>query len=654
MANVAKRNVEPVRDAGLLSEKYGFSANKVAYLQAALIALVTCWIYSPALNGDWLWDDTMYVSHNPLLSQPGRLFKAWFQPGSFIEYYPIEQTVQWVQWQLWGLNPLPYHITNVALHIVNALLVWRLLGKLGVKLAWLGGLLFAVHPVHVESVAWISELKNTLSLGPILLSLSAWVDFEERRDLRDYRLALGFFVVGMLCKISAAMFPFVILLYAWWKRGRIGGRDFYAAGPFFLVSLALGLTTISAGGIYLHHNHATAAAIPIGGLGAHLALAGTTLAYYFSEFFAPLDLLPVHPQWVVEPPSWLDMLPWLVFVGLFAWCWSARRSWGRNALLGLGFFFLNLLPFSGLHGISYMGFTWVMEHFLYLPSIGLVGLVAAALGDLDDRIASSSQVISTGLITLLIALLAFRSHWYAAAFTNSETFWEYAAESSPGSWMAQNNYGKALLEDGEYDKAIAHLRAAVAENPTLAGLHGDLGNALAQSGLPKMGMAEMRRALALDPYDASTNNNLGVLLARVGRVDEAIDCLILAVRAKPDDPEAYSNLGNAYYTGGRLDLAVYWYRLALQLNPRYPDAHNNLGSVWLQQKKYTDAAAEFQKAIELRPGYVVARNNLAATLAEGGRPYDAIVQYQITLQIDPGNRVARDSLAKLQADLHVP
>ena len=207
--------------------------------RVALIVAVTLWIYWPSLEGDFIWDDGWYLVTNPLMHGRGGLWKFWFQPGSWVEYYPIQETVQWTQWQLWGTQTLGYHLTNVVLHIVNALLVWRLLGKFGLKLAWVGGLMFAVHPAQVESVAWITELKNTLSMPFFLLSMCHWIDYEEEKDKEDYRMAFGFFLAGMLCKISLASLPVIILLYTWWKRGRIGINDLKATVPFFVASLVL-------------------------------------------------------------------------------------------------------------------------------------------------------------------------------------------------------------------------------------------------------------------------------------------------------------------------------------------------------------------------------------------------------------------------------
>jgi tetratricopeptide (TPR) repeat protein len=591
----------------------------VAWLQAALIALVTFWVYSPAISGDWLWDDSMYLSHNSQLAQPGHLWKVWFQPGGFIEYYPIEQTVQWIQWQLWGNDTFPYHLTNILLHVANALLLWRLLARLGVKLAWIGGLIFAVHPMNVESVAWISEFKNCLSLAPALLAMSAWIDYSERRRPRSLGLCLAFFVVSMLCKITLAMFPFVILLYAWWKRGRVQKEDVRASLLFLLISAVLVALTLHAGLSYMRHAHENLALIPIGGPLARLALAGTVASFYFAQIFAPLSLLPIYPQWPVDPPTLWDAAPWLAFGALLVWLWTKRAGWGRHALFGLGFFFLNLAPFSGLHGISYMSFTWVMDHLLYLPAIGVIALVAAALGDLDQRIAVTSQVVGTALVTLLVALLAFRAHWYAAAFTGEETLWTYTIERNPGAWLAQNNLGKLMLEMGRPGPAANYFAAAVSANPALAELHSNLGNALVQAGRVDAGLAELELGLQMDPFAAPTNNNLGIVLARSGKLKEALPYFITAVRAKPDDPEAYSNLGNTFLGLGRPDAAVHWYEQAITLKPDYIAAHDNLGIV----------------------------------LGQLGRIPQAITQFEIVLQLDSDNQVARENLAKLRQGAQV-
>ena len=204
------------------------------FLPAVLIVLAGLWAFYPALSGEWLWDDGSLVARNALVHDPAGLWKIWFEPSRLIDYFPLKVSVEWLEWHLWQNQTFGYHLTNIVLHILSALLIWRLFGKLGMRLAWLGGLIFAVHPVTVESVAWISELKNTLSLPPLLLAMGAWVDYEEKGNRKDYFLALGLFLVAMLCKTSMVMFPMVILLFDWWKRGRIGWKDLKASLPFFV------------------------------------------------------------------------------------------------------------------------------------------------------------------------------------------------------------------------------------------------------------------------------------------------------------------------------------------------------------------------------------------------------------------------------------
>ncbi|MEJ0000883.1 MAG: glycosyltransferase family 39 protein [Verrucomicrobiota bacterium] len=358
-----------------------------------------------------------------------------------------------MQWHFWHLDTLGYHLTNVVLHVVSALLVWRLLAQFHLRYAWLGGLLFAVHPVVVESVAWISELKNTLSLPPFLLAMSCWIDFEERGRRRDYLLALALFTVAMLCKISMALFPLVMLLYAWWRRGRVGGRDLARAAPFFAVSLALGMLTVLAGAWHREAQLLSPAGPDIGGPLLRVALAGQALAFYFAKAVWPAGLVPIYPQWPVHAGSPLAYLPWLVLAAVLAWLWTRRAGWGRHALLGLGFFVINLLPFLGFQPVSFMGFTWVMDHFLYLPLIGLIGLAVAALGQIEDGLAPAGRRVLAVLVALIFAVLALESSAYAAVFAGPDVLWSYTLARNPHSWLAHNNLGNACFATGRLPDA---------------------------------------------------------------------------------------------------------------------------------------------------------------------------------------------------------
>jgi Flp pilus assembly protein TadD len=590
------------KNGPILTREYALPGWESFAIRAGIIISVVFWIYWPAAHGNWLWDDSMYLSDNSLLKEPARLWKAWFAPGSFIEYYPLEETLQWIQWKFWGNDTFPYHLTNIVLHVLNAFLVWRLLSKLGLRLAWLGGLVFAVHPMMVESVAWISEFKNTLSLFPFLLAMCAWIDYEASGRSKDYFRSLALFLVSMLCKIGVAPFPAIILLYAWWKRGRIGWRDWKACVPFAVISVSLAWLSALSGTWYMQGLLKEMAVVENGGLLSRFALAGQTLSLYFTRCFWPVGPMPIYPQWKVDPSAPLQFLPWIAIVVAFFWLWRRRQSWGRHVLLALGFFVLLLAPFLGFVSVSYLSFSWVMDHFLYVPIIGIIAIVVAGIGNIDDRLPRSLHPLLTGLLTVMVALLAFESHWYASAFTGDETFWTYALDRNPDAWLAHNNLGKILLvEEGEPELAKAHFEKVIRLRPDLAEGYCNLGNALVQLGRTSESIEAFNESLKRDPYSPETNNNLGILAAQRGDTAAAISYFSTALYRHPHFAEALNNLGNALLEVGRTDEAIQQFQLAIDANPTYLAAHENMGLALEQEGHLVEAGAEFEHALQINP-----------------------------------------------------
>ncbi|MCE0497108.1 MAG: tetratricopeptide repeat protein [Methylacidiphilales bacterium] len=583
----------------------------IPFLQAAVIIIATAVIFWPVLHGDWLWDDAVDIIHNAITKSAYGLWSIWFKPGTQPDYYPLKASVQWAQWHLWGDDTFGYHVTNIVLHLAASLLVWRLFHKLGLRLAWLGGLLYAIHPAQVESVAWIAELKNTLSMPLFLLSMCFYLDYDGSGSRRDYLLALGFFLLAMLSKTTLVMFPVVILLYAWWKRGRFGWNDLKASTPFFLVSLTLGWVTLRCGVWYTQLHHLPYPTPEIGIL-SRLALAGSSLTFYFWKAVWPAHLLPIYSQWKIDPPSLPELLPLPVLVGLLFWFWQHRAGWGRHVLLGFGYFLIMLAPFVSTRIVGYMDFTWVMDHFLYVPLVGLIGLAVAGLGALDNRAAPGLRFAGWAVVATILVLLAGESRAYAEKFASPENLWSYCVTHNPESWMARFNLGAVLVLEGRVDEAIVQFQQALEINPNYAKAYSNLGNALEQKGRVDEAIVQFQKALAIiDPNAAEIHYNLGIALVRKGRVDEAIVQFQNALAMNPNIEQAHFHLGNVLAQKGRIDEAITQYQKALEINPNYVEAHNDLGSALFLKGQTAQAIIQFQEALRLKPDDSDAQSNLA-------------------------------------------
>jgi hypothetical protein len=511
----------------------------------------------------------MYLLHNPLLGEPDRLWKAWFQPGSFIEYYPLEQTVQWCQWKLWGVaSPFPYLVTNLVLHLTCALLLWHLFTKLGLKLAWLGGLIFAIHPLVVDSVGVSCELKNTLSLPPFLLAICFYLDFESTRETRFYFAALLLFLAAMLCKITMFFFPMFILLYAWWKRGRVTWTDGKAALPFFVISLVLGLLTLHVGSVYAEKIHyQSPGLIPLGGLSDRIALAGLSLAFYFGHSFLPLHPMPFYPLWKLEPLHPLLFTPWIGIAVVVICCWIKRHSWGRPALFALGFFASGLSPFLGLNKASYMCLSWVVDHFLYIPIIGLIGLVVAGLEQGGLLLPKTSRPFAIALLVLALLLLGFQTRSYAKLFSDHEKLWRYNLVYNPDMWLVRYMLANELTEKGETAEATEQLQEAVSINPDFSNAQMALGVALYSSGNLSGAIDALQACLKTAPQLEHARFNLAFILLQAGRPAEAVDQFAILERAHPDSAEVHYGLGSALAGVGRIPEGIAQLQAALKLDP---------------------------------------------------------------------------------------
>ena len=543
-------------------------------LRAAVILALGLFIYWPSLNGDWLWDDRDLIADNALIHNPDGLWKIWFQPTVMFDFLPLKISVEWIEWRLFGEETLGYHLVSLALHLASVFLLWRLFFKLGLRYAWLGALLFLVHPVQVESVAWIAELKNTLSLPFFLVAMIAWLDYDARGKRTSYALAIGLFLLAMLSKPTMVMFPFVVLLHAWWRRGRITVKDLLASAPFFLVSLAIGTATVAFLGKTAGEQH-----VLLGGPLSRLACAGLSLAFYFSKCVLPLDLMSIYPRWNIDPPSPLQFLPWPIIAGVLWFLWSKRTGWGRHALFGLGFFVLNLLPFIGLNAGSYMNYSWVMDHLLYIPMIGLVALVIAAA-----QLPALPQRIAAAFLAVIVAWMTWASHGYASLYTSLDALWGHNVAVNPNAALPHNDLGVAFARKGQIAEALAQFRIAAALDPRYTDAHHNFALELLSTGHPGDALPEFEIVRKLSPTNAESYYNIGVALTQLDRDAEAIPEYQHALALDPNYPAACNNLAVSLARLKRLDEALATVQAGLKIAPSDPSLQNTLAALLEMQK----------------------------------------------------------------------
>jgi hypothetical protein len=557
-----------------------FSKWEAVTVKAVVILLASLWIYSPVFNGDWLWDDDYLITANPMVQSPDGVASFWVAPTT-ADYLPLTMSLLWLMWKWFGMDSTGYHIAAVLLHALGSCLVWALLRMVGLRGAWLAGLIYAVHPICVESVAWVSELKNTFSLPFFLAAGCFFVRFEDTGRRVFYWAALGFFLAAMLAKSSAVMFPVVMLLYIWWRRDRIAWRDLWNAAPFFLVSLLLGLVT-------LHFQHSRAIGnepIPIGGLDSRFAIAGMAIFFYLSKILWPALLLPIYPQWDATPPEFSQFLAWPVLAGVLGVFWIRRKTWGRHALMGVGFYLITLLPVLGFVAMSYMRVSWVADHFLYIPMIGIVALVVGVGVRVGDLAGEKWKTVFGIFAASVVGVLTFWSHRYAGIWENEDKLWSYTLEHNWECWQAHNRIGAREFNRGNIEVALDHFREATRLRPDLAETQNNLGSAVLAKKDTKAAIGHFQEALRLSPDIAAIQANLARALLLDKQPAAAAELYAdLAIRF-PQNAVFLCNLGVTLYQAGQKAEAIASFRRALDIDPNLSDARENLRTALEEAEK---------------------------------------------------------------------
>ena len=553
----------------------------------ALIFLVTIMAYLPILRGGFIWDDDVLLIENHLVKASDGLYRYWFTTEA-AEYYPLAGSLRWVEWRLFGMAPLGYHVVNVLLHAANAILVWLVLRRLKILGAWLAALVFAIHPVNVATVAWISEQKNTLSMLFYAVAILLYLKFGEEGRWRCYGLSLVAFVLALLSKTAVVMLPVVLLGCVWWTRGRVRAKDLFQTAPFFVLSLVFGLVTI-----WIHDTHGLKAlAIQPESFAFRLAAAGRALWFYLSKALLPADLMAVYPKWTIDTSSWVSYVPGaLVIASLMAFWWK-RGTWGRPLLFGLGYFVVMLFPVLGFFYQSFYRYSWVADHWQYYSIVGVIGLGVAAAMAIYRRLDRQQQ--SWGAVAGLAILVALGSSTWtrAGVYASEKTLWQDAVSKNPQAWVAHYNLGTWFLQAGRFDEAIVELRETARLRPDLVKVHSNLGIALAQDDKIPEAIEQFEQALQIDPNLFEVHSNLGHALILLGKVPEAMSHWEQALRIQPDSAEVHYDLGMSLERMGQREDAVEHYKQALKFNPDLTDAQNALMRLRAKQGRIDGAITQ--------------------------------------------------------------
>ena len=581
------------------------------WLFSIVLIIVTVLVYMPAWNGTPVWDDEAHMTSAELRSAAG-LLRIWTEPGATQQYYPLVHSVFWLENKIWGSAVLPHHLVNILLHASAAVLLFRLLCRLQVPGAWLAAAVFALHPVHVESVAWISELKNTLSAVFFLAAALAYVRFDETRLSRSYTFAFCLFLLALMSKTVTAVLPAALLVLAWWKRGTISTRrDVLPLLPFFGIAVAAGLFTAW---VEVHMIGARGSEFNLSFIERSL-IAGRAFWFYLGKLFWPAELTFIYPRWEISAQIWWQYLFPLATLLLVASLYVIRRR-VRAPLAAVLLFAGLLFPVLGFFNIYPFLYSFVADHFQYLASTAVIALSAAAIVLVLVRLRLRRRLTGVVLCGLLLCALGSLTWQQSGAYASAERLYRTTIARNPGCWMVYNNLANVLTREGRLDEALVHYQQAVTLRPHYVEAHSSLSNAL---------------------------------LGR-GHVNEAVQHAKAALAVDPDNADAHNNLGNALRQNGDVRRALEHYERAYAANSQHIYFQNNLASMLATAPESTlrnpHRALELaQRAADTTAGNdPIILHTLAAALAQNGRLIEARKTAQRGLEIASNQR--REAIVK--------
>jgi protein O-mannosyl-transferase len=559
---------------------------KVELLLGCVFIASACFMaYFPAIKGNFIWDDDRYVTDNPLVVAPDGLWRIWFSTDSPSQYFPLVYTTFRLEHKLWGFNPIPYHVDNVAIHVISSLLLWLILRRLAIPAAFVAAAIFALQPVNVESVAWITERKNVLMLVFSLLSLLFWIEFAlqsqtPKRAILFYVLSLLCYALALFSKTTACVLPAALLLVLWLKNVPVRIKSLLAVIPYVLMGIAMGILAM-----WWEHQHQGTGLVDMHlSILDRLLIATRALWFYAGKIFFPANLTFSYPRWEINSgaPSQYIWLIACVLMAIGLWIW--RHKFGRGVIVAFLFFVAALFPMLGFFDLYTFVYTWVADHYQYMASIALITLATAAGKRLISHFCKYAKMVATVVAAVLIITCASLTFKQAKIYTNLETIWSDTLKKNPDSWLAHNNLGQICFEQGKIDEDIIHITHAI-----------DIA----------------KRNPAVHPYSiASMRGNLAIAFQSQGRFQDAIDQLRAAIDIFPNDLKNYVVLADLLVSQNQLDEAIAYLNKATKIASNDETLHYHFAGILLKKGDISNVIFHLHRALDINPGYTPALDGL--------------------------------------------
>ncbi|MBF0280431.1 MAG: tetratricopeptide repeat protein [SAR324 cluster bacterium] len=514
-------------------------------LLGALLGLLTILAYYPASQTTFIIDDLRFFVDDPLMVDPIGILKIWLSPlenNRAWPFLPITRSTFWLERQFWGLNFQVTHWLNILLHLLNAVLLWQILRQLRIQGAWLAGSLFAVHPVHVQTVAWISDRKDILSCLFGLLSFWAFQHFEPKRNRGWYLTSIFLFLAALLSKTSAIMLPFVLIAFRVYSKRIWRKNDLFLLLPFFILALATGAVRVwfevqlfGAGGIQFAMSFLE-----------RMVIASHVPFFYLSKLFVPHPLVFIYPKWSINLEAVSSFLPFFSFSVTFVFLSRHYQRWGRPLFWGMGIFFILLFPVLGFFNNSWTRFSFVSDHWVYLPSIPIIVLTAKGGVQIYTKIRPPFQMFTALAGSFLLAGLCLLTWQQTHFYKNEETLWQSTLTKNPKAWPAYNNLGVLFQKRGERLQALQFFNSALEINPQDDSIFYNRGNTHASLQQFDKAISDYNRAIELRSNEADYYNNRGVAYANMNQFERAFRDFQKAVNLDPKELRYLKNRDQLY------------------------------------------------------------------------------------------------------------